>query len=305
MAGRIANAPVSYGVYGEQAGGAAASPAQLLATMADGGYAGSELGPPGFFGTPQALAAAFAEAGLAAVGAYVPLHLALDDDAMAHDLRRMEVTCQELVAAGGGLAILADEGAPILLENPARSHDARELALDVRAWRLLADRVERAREIVAGYGLDTSFHPHVSTYVESPWEVERLLVLTDVSLTLDVGHILLAGGDPAQCHRAWQDRINHVHIKDVELDVLRRAQRDRRVDFDDWWAGVATPVGQGDLDLDGYLAAALACGYDGWFVIEQDRAPTRAEDYPGVAATQADNRRMLAAALERAGVSFE
>jgi inosose dehydratase len=296
MAMRIGNAPVSYGVYGTEVGGA--SSLDLLATMARAGYQGSELGPPGFFGTPEETAAAFAASELTVIGGYVPVHFALDDDVVARDFAGLEQTCRELAACGGdGLVVLADEGSQELLGNPARPFDDRSLALDAAAWRRLAGLTARAIDIAGGYGLRTSFHPHISTYVESPWEVEWLLALTDVRLTLDIGHIELADGDPVRCLRAWRPRIDHVHIKDVRKDVLADAKAEHRHDFDEWWAGIATPLGDGDVDIDAVLAALAATGYDGWLVIEQDRAPTHADEYSAVAAGQAANLRWLASHL--------
>jgi inosose dehydratase len=291
----IGNAPVSYGVYGAGAGGPAASPGQLLATMAAARYVGSELGPPGFFGSPEQTAAAFAQAGLQAVGAYVPIHFAAPADVVARDLAGLEHTCRELVACGGtGLVILADEGDERLLTQPARDPANRSLGLDQAGWQRLASIVGQAIEVAGQHGLRTSFHPHISTYVESRWEVEKLLELTDVSLTLDTGHLYLAGADPVDCVRSWPGRINHVHLKDVRIDVLQRAKAEHRTDFDEWWADVSVPLGQGDVDLDGMLAALAAARYDGWLVVEQDRAPTPAADYPGVAEQQAANRRWVA-----------
>lgn len=295
----IGSAPVSYGVYGAQAGGPAASPEQLLASIASAGYAGSELGPPGFFGPREQAAARFAAAGLRAVGAYVPVHFAAGDEQVRRDLAGLHASCQELAACGGGLAILADEGSPELLAHPARAWDDRALALDEQAWHRLSRLVGQCTEIVAGYGLPASFHPHISTYVESPWEIERLLELTDIPLTLDIGHLQLAGGDPVQALRAWRARINHVHVKDISLAVLNQAKASGRADFDTWWAGVATPLGAGDVDIDAVLAGLAASGYAGWLVIEQDRAPTPASGYAAVAAEQQANRRWLAGALGR------
>jgi inosose dehydratase len=300
----IGNAPVSYGVYGAGAGGTAASAERLLAAMAAAGYAGSELGPPGFFGSPEQTAAAFAQAGLHAVGAYVPIHFAAPGDVVARDLRGLERTCRELVACGGtGLVILADEGDERLLTQPARDPANRSLGLDQPGWQRLARLVSQAIELAGQHGLRTSFHPHISTYVESRWEVEKLLELTDVNLTLDTGHLFLAGADPVDCVRSWPGRINHVHLKDVRNDVLRRAKADHRTDFDEWWADVCVPLGQGDVDLDSMLAALSAAGYDGWLVVEQDRAPTPAADYPAVADQQADNRRWVTEHLA-AAVAF-
>jgi inosose dehydratase len=93
--------------------------------------------------------------------------------------------------------------------------------------------------------------------------------------------------------------VNHVHIKDVRLDVLRSAQAEHRTDFDTWWANVATPLGGGDVDIDAVLAVLAATGYDGWLVVEQDRAPTAARDYPAVAAEQAANLGWLRSRVDR------
>jgi len=301
MTMRIGNAPVSYGVYGAAAGGDRASSLDLLTTIAGAGYQGTELGPPRFFGTPEETAARFATNRLAAIGGYVPVHFALDDEVVAHDFAGLEHTCRELAACGSdGLVILADEGNPELLDNPARPCDDRSLALGAAAWRRLARLTAQAIDIAAGYGLRTSFHPHISTYVESPWEVEWLLALTDVRLTLDIGHIELAGGDPVRCLRAWWPRINHVHIKDVRKDVLAAAKAEHRSDFDEWWAEIATPLGKGDIDIDAVLAALVAARYDGWLVVEQDRAPAVAAEYSVIAGEQAANLRWLAEHLAKA-----
>ncbi len=288
---RLANAPVSYGVFGTTVAGA--SPAQLLDSIVAAGYQGCELGPPGFFGTPQVTAEAFADRGLTAVGGYVPIHLGLDDATVAVDLARMAVTCAELAATGGGLAILADEGSDALLAHPARAWDDRSLALPVDRWRTLAERVGRALDLAESVGVRCSFHPHIATFVESPWEVERLLELTEVQLTLDIGHLRLAGGDPSECAAAWSGRIDHVHVKDVDLSVLAAAKAARRTDFDTWWADVCTPLGQGDVDIDAFLRVLLGAGYDGWLVVEQDRGPAGPAQYPAVAAQQEANRLWL------------
>ncbi len=292
----IGNAPVSFGIFGTTGGSAA--PADMLRALAASDYDGAELGPPGLFGTPEEAAALFADVGLRSIGAYVPLHLALDEETYAADMERMAITCRELVATGGRLAILADEGSAELLVNPAR--EDRMLSLDDTRWEVAAQRLAQAVELARSHGLAASFHPHISTYVESAWEVDRLLDTTDVSLTLDIGHMALAGADPVACVHAWADRIDHVHIKDVDLSVLHAAKRDGRTDFDEWWAHVCVPLGAGDVDIEGVLDALVAHDYSGWLVVEQDRAPTSAEQLAEVAAEQAANRAWLAPRWARA-----
>lgn len=286
---RIGNAPVSYGVYGRNADPTMA--AGLVSTMASSGYEGSELGPPGFFGSPERTAGLFADAGLLAVGAYVPMHLPVTGAVLSADLARVRRTCEELTACGGtGIVILADEGTPDLLLHPARSGGADDpRALGPLEWRRAAEALEQALEIVSQYGLVSSFHPHISTFVESPWEIERLLGISEIALTLDIGHLQLAGGDPVTCAAAWRSHINHVHVKDVRTAVLQAAKRARRTDFDVWWAEVATPLGEGDVDIDGVLGALADTDYRGWLVIEQDRAPATPDCYPAIAEEQAKN----------------
>lgn len=109
-------------------------------------------------------------------------------------------------------------------DHPARDPADRRLALDDDAWRDAAVTIDAARALVTDYGLVTSFHPHLVTHVEARWEVERLLETTEVGVTLDTGHLLLAGADPVQCLLDWRERIDHVHLKYVRVGVLQRAR---------------------------------------------------------------------------------
>lgn len=301
----IGSAPVSFGVYGsvEQL---SVSPLALLDAAVGAGYRGMELGPPGFFGTTAETADAFTQRGLMAVGAYVPIHFSADDATVERDLANMEQTLAELVRASSspGLAILADEGSPALLLNPARAWDDRRLALDDDGWARLAQRMARALALAAAAGVPTSFHPHISTYIESPWEVERLLESTEVDLTLDTGHFWLAGADPVEHLERFGDRVNHVHLKDVRRAVLEQAKADERSDFDEWWGDVATPLGDGDLDLEAFLGGLRRVDYDGWLVIEQDRLPLGQDPIAPVAAEQEQNRHWVEVALARLGVEL-
>jgi len=298
---RIGTAPVSYGIFGSSGDRDAGE--TLLDSAAAAGFSGLELGPPALFGTPRETAERFQRRGLEIVASYIPIHFAADDPTVAADLANMRRTLEELTAGGAteALAILADEGAPILRSNPARSWSDRSLALDDEGWALLGQRLGQAMAMAAGFGVPTSFHPHIGTYVESPWEVERLLELSDIPLTLDTGHFALAGADPAEALARFGDRVNHIHAKDVRLEVMQRAKAERRVDFETWWADVSCPLGQGDVNLEAFLDVLVARGYDGWIVIEQDRAPTAAAAFGDVAREQAANRRWIEAALAGRG----
>ena len=121
-----------------------------------------------------------------------------------------------------------------------------------------------------------------------------------MGLTLDTGHLRLAGGDPTELLARWGDRVDHVHLKDVDTAALARAKTSGRTDFDDWWPETCVTLGAGDADVRGFLAALLARGYDGWVVVEQDHAPVVDGDVAAALAADARNAAWLRAALAAA-----
>jgi inosose dehydratase len=130
--------------------------------------------------------------------------------------------------------------------------------------------------------------------VEAPWEIEQLLELTEVGIVLDTGHLALGGGDPTQGLADWRARINHVHVKDLHLEVLRGVVADRADMPEAWRRGVFCELGLGDVDLSAFFAQLERSRYSGWLVVEQDWVP-RPEDRIEVAAdAQARNRQWLA-----------
>lgn len=288
---KFASAPVSYGVFGDLDLSGVLTTEGLLDSMANAGYTGTELGPPGFFGPVGTLAPRFRNAGLTAVGAYVPLHTQDTGAVLERDLERMLLTCREIAAVNpDALVILADEGDENLLRHPRKEP---EDALDDDGWDRLTRVISDAARSARASGLRVSFHPHISTYVETPDEIERLLADTDVDLTYDIGHIVLAGGDGLALYRAWQDRINHVHVKDVRRAVLEEARAVSDADFDTWWSRVCTPLGDGDVDMAGFIELLQYTSYSGWVVVEQDGAPLTSENLTHVLADQAANLRWL------------
>jgi inosose dehydratase len=262
---RIANAPVSYGAFELTVGvlSNVPGPEDVLDAIAEAGYEGTELGPLGYFGDAATLRWRLERHGLELAGAFVELRFGDGDfDALDATLDLLEQ-----IAAP---PVLADKG----------PHEG-EVDLDA-----VARAVERAR----GRGFEPVFHHHMGTRVQTPAEIERLLDGTDVALLLDTGHLRAAGGEPVAALRDWRDRVQHVHLKDVRLDVLGAAGS-----WDEAWrGGVFCELGAGDVDLDGFLSELTASGYDRWLVVEQDWVPGP-DDEPGPQIeAQARNRRWLA-----------
>lgn len=259
-------------------------PEAVLAAIAGAGYEGTELGPPGYLGTTTTLRERLDRHGLELVAGFVPVRFS-DPARVEAELEAQLLPVLDLFEAAG-----ANAARPVLADATEDS----PAPLDSAAFARLADGVSRAAEISRTRGFEPVFHHHHGSHVERPPEIEALLEATDVDLVLDTGHLLLGGGDPVRALSEWGDRIDHVHLKDVKLDVTRDAQSM----LDSWTRGAFCELGAGDVDLDGFLGALSASGYEGWVVVEQDRLLAPGETIEEAAAAQERNRRWLARHLE-------
>ncbi len=126
------------------------------------------------------------------------------------------------------------------------------------------------------------FHNHAATFIETPDEFAELVRRTDPSLVrlcLDVGHLVIGGGDPTACFRAYASRIGLVHIKDVSGEVLGHMRRREFGFIEGLRRRVFCELGTGELDVACVVAEMRRAKYDGWVVLEQDttfRAPVDA-----------------------------
>jgi inosose dehydratase len=293
---RVANAPCSYGAFEVTVGRLPNIPdaRDVLASMADAGYAGTELGPPGYLGDGDALRSRLEEHGLDLVGGYIPIRFS-EPDVLADDIAAMNATLDLFEAAGAGSArpVFADGGSPARAARPGAAASDRSVGLDDAGWRRFADGVARAAEAARARGFEPTFHHHTATYVEAPWEIERVLELTDVGLLLDTGHLALGGGDPVQGLRDWHERIDHLHVKDYSREILDGVLADRAGMDEAWRRGVFVELGAGDVDLPAFFSEVKSVGYGGWLVVEQDRIPAPDEDASDAIAAQARNRAWL------------
>ena len=299
---RIANAPVSYGVFEMTVGNIPNLPGatELLDAVAAAGYEGIDLGPLGFLGEGAELRDRLHGRGLSLAGGWVSMQFT-DPAGFREDLVKLERSLDTFEAASDSdpewrpKPTLADAGSPERVANPGRGKDLPEIGLDDAGWSQLAAGVAQAAERCRARGLQPTFHHHACTYVEAPHEIERLLKLTDVDLCLDTGHLLIGGGDPVQTVRDWSERINHVHLKDARLEVLERVIAEKAGMEALWRAGAFCELGTGDLDVDGFLKALMDSGYSGWLIVEQDRIPGPDDRIADAAETQARNRGYLSA----------
>jgi inosose dehydratase len=299
---RVANAPCSYGAFEITVGVLPDVPEgeHVLAAIAAAGYEGSELGPPGYLGDVDSLGERFERNGLALVGGYIPIRFSEPvhwDDDLASMSRTLDLFAAAEVSSAK--AVLADAGSEARSRFPGRAASDRSIGLDEAGWQRLAEGVRRAAELARVRGFEPTLHHHTATFVEAPWEIERLLELTDVGLLLDTGHLALGGGEPSEGLRDWGERINHLHVKDVRGDVLAGVIADHADMPEAWRRGVFCELGTGDVDLDSFFTELARSGYSGWLVIEQDMVPQSPAQAAEAEAAQIRNRHWLS---EHAGL---
>ena len=258
MIEHIAAAPISWGVCEVPDWGVQLPPGRVLDEMRALGITATEAGPEGFLpDDPQAAAALVETFGLRLVGGFVP--------AVLHrpgGLEAVERAATLFAAARADVVVVSAIGAQ-------DGYDARP-ELTEAEWDRLLSSLDEARRLCADHDLACALHPHVGTVVERRAEVERILEGSDVGLCLDTGHLLAGGSDPVQLAADAGDRISHVHLKDVDDDLLGRLL-DGQIEYSAAVReGLYRPLGEGAVDVAGLVGLLTARGYDGWFVLEQD-----------------------------------
>jgi len=137
----------------------------------------------------------------------------------------------------------------------------------------LAEALDRVVEIADRHGCVASYHPHLTTIVEGPAELEKVMSRSRIGLCPDTAHIVAGGGDPVELIRTYRDRIPYVHLKDFRPEPF-----------------AFLPLGDGALDFEAIVGALTEVGFDGWLTVELD-------SYAGSPRDAAEASRRLLGAL--------
>jgi inosose dehydratase len=285
--GRVAAAPISWGVCEVPGWGHQMWVDRVLAEMRTLGLRATELGPEGFLPAARARDL-LREHGLTVVAGFVP--------AVLHDGSRLD---RELHALRADARTIAELGGEVLVLAASSGRSGYESAdrLDANGWRVLVEGVRRAGDVAEDVGLELAVHPHHGTVIERPEEVDRLLDVTEAGLCLDTGHVAVGGGDPLELARRAAARVIHVHLKDVDAALADRVVAGELGYRNAVREGLYRPLGDGDLDVIAIVRALEEAGYARWYVLESDEVLDR-EPPPGEGPIE-DVRRSLAF-LERA-----
>jgi inosose dehydratase len=276
---QIANAPCSWGVLEFELEGKAAGFEQVLDEIRETGYAGTELGDWGFMPIdPILLRAELDKRQLSLLGAFVPVFL--KDKSKHQTGAAVAVRTAQLMKDAGcpnAFIILADENGSVPERTKNAGRVSSGMGLSEEEWKTFAEGANYvASEVKVKTGLRTAFHHHCAGYVETPDEIEKLLLLTDPSLlglVLDMGHYLFGGGDPLEALKRHGNRIWHVHFKDCHPDIAIKSKNEGMDYFQSVNAGVFCELGKGAVNFPAIVEELKNQNYDGWIVVEQDVLP--------------------------------
>ena len=124
-------------------------------------------------------------------------------------------------------------------------------------------------------GMPLSYHHHMSAPIETEVELDLLMKHSGegLPLLLDTGHMAFAGGDVLRVIDNHHYRINHVHTKDVRMEIIEKLDPSKHSFLDAVIKGAFTVPGDGSLDFEAIVRRLAGYGYEGWFVVEAEQDP--------------------------------
>jgi inosose dehydratase len=270
---RIANAPVSWGIYEFSEIEQKYPYTRVMDEISETGHTGMELGPWGFLPTdPDVLRPELDKRNLQILSSYVPCNFA-DPRALEETEAHALMVGKLLAALGGVCIVLADDNArvPELVKLVGKRRGS---YLTLSQWDAYAAGVNRvARKIYDQLGLKVTFHHHCGGFVETSDETRNLMDRVDydlVGLCLDTGHWHLAGGDAVDCIREYGERVRYLHFKDCDPKVRRRSRSEGLDYFESTKLGMFCELGLGEVDFPAIIKEMERLHYDGWAIVEQD-----------------------------------
>ena len=150
--------------------------------------------------------------------------------------------------------------------------------MDNDEWKNFCKKISEIGKYLEDQGMPLAYHHHMGTVVETQEDTERLLENThdSVKLTLDTGHMLFAKGDSKKIFENYNDRLFHVHCKDIRKNVLEKSLKEDLSFREAFLEGAFTVPGDGCIDYKPLFDTLKKNSYSGWLVVEAEQDPKKA-----------------------------
>ncbi|MDG0789753.1 myo-inosose-2 dehydratase [Cohnella ginsengisoli] len=251
---------------------------QCISEMALAGFAGSEVGNK-YPRSPEVLRRYLAPRGLSIASAWFSAYLLTKplQETVDAFVRHRDF----LHAMGAKVIVVSEQGQSIQGLQDVPVFDGKPSFTEAQ-WRSLASGLHRLGELAQEKRMDIVYHHHMGTGVQTAYEIDKLMALTDpslVSLLFDTGHLAFSGDDPLAVLAKHAGRVKHVHLKDIRPAVVEQVRRERLSFLQAVKAGAFTVPGDGALDFRPVFAKLAEMKYAGWLVVEAEQDPAKANPF--------------------------
>ncbi|PLS33986.1 myo-inosose-2 dehydratase [Carnobacterium maltaromaticum] len=184
-----------------------------------------------------------------------------------------EMGAKVIVVAEQGHSIQGKMDTPLFKHKPQFTDEE---------WVKLTEGLEALGELAHEKDMEIVYHHHMGTGVQTTADIDRLMKETDptkVSLLFDTGHLVFSGENPLQIYKDYQDRIKHIHFKDIRDTVTQEVKAENNSFLSAVKQGAFTVPGDGVIDFKPIMSEIEKANYTGWIVVEAEQDPAVANPF--------------------------
>ena len=156
-------------------------------------------------------------------------------------------------------------GIPSVSTEPGGS-PVPEMAARLGTWELLAANIRRVLPLAEKLGVPLLIQPEPGTLLASSDDIKMFLkdlgYAGYLKVNFDAGHFFCAGENPCDSYEKLREYVAHVHLEDIPANRGHRHIQ----------------LGEGVMDISGFLQCLKESGYDGYVTIKLDAYDRRAEE---------------------------
>ena len=267
----IGTAPCSWGVWGADGTPSKTPWNVFLDEAAEGGYKALEMGPDGYLPTDvEQLRDELSRRGLTICAGTACYEFA-NMRSFADARERVDALCKRLTAFDAKYLVTMD-GSPMGYYGEFKQ----QLTADdwTRYYTMFREMGQFTRE---QYGIETVFHQHNKTLIETEAELVRIMEDSQLKLCFDTGHYAVVNGSwqagdrcALDFMRKYADQIPYLHFKNVNGAVRRRILEEHLAPGDPEGQDVMCDLPDGIIDYVAFKDLLEELHFEGIGIIEQD-----------------------------------
>lgn len=268
---KIATAPCSWGVWYAD-GTPSGTPNEVFLDQASRiGYQALELGPDGYLPMEKDQIDEMLERYRLTVCAGTACYQ-FDHYHNFEGFRpQVEALCQRICSLGGKYLVTMDESDVGLYSEKKADYTA-------GTWKKYLDMFQKLGEFTEKeFGVQTVYHPHIKSLIETEDEILRLLDYTGLNLCFDTGHHAYVNGngqkgDPSAPDflRKHASRIPYLHFKQIDGAVYSKVLSEHLDSDTAFDINVMCDLPDGIIDFTEIKSILDEVGFDGIAVVESD-----------------------------------